>query len=130
MNTLQSISISLGKAMNLPQFFYLKVPLPVILERPIQLSKLVRATDKKRASKHKEAANQHKVKTSSIIELRGALEPGLNTRFAVAGQDINLQATTWIIGELENGAIARIKGKFDQENVLQTTSVVILETCK
>ena len=125
MSTLHSVSEKIGKAMNLPELFYKPLPLSTLLDTPIRLSRLARMTKKK--VKRKTTKKCEVGKTGSRIStLTGALTEGRVSRFAIDGQDFQVCATTWIIGELRLGAVARIKGVPNDTSVLEASSIVIL----
>lgn len=71
------------------------------------LASIFRKTDK---AKQKILERQREIerKRPSPGVLQGNLGPGLETRFAVSGQDILVDDDSWIFGELKAGSEVRV----------------------
>jgi hypothetical protein len=131
MSTLQFVSLFLGRAMHLPPVFFKKVPLTDLLDQKFALTKLLggkrrgkrRGTTNRRSAQHPQkegrTATQHAV-------LEGLVTHGVTSKFAIEGSDFSISAGTWIIGELNCGMIARVKGVKNSEGTLEASSVVVI----
>jgi hypothetical protein len=56
-------------------------------------------------------ADAERAPAPSAFHLTGPLEKGAYTKFASGGEDIVIDANTWIFGEFRLGSIAVVKGE-------------------
>lgn len=100
------------------------VPLPSFLTKPIQIPGLNNSKPFKRPTA-RGTTTQSKSKSGQFV-LEGPIENGKTSRLAIQGKDFEVDSNTWIIGTIEIGAIAKVKGsmQFDKRVALQ---IVILK---
>ncbi len=44
------------------------------------------------------------------FSLRGEIQPGRATKYSINGQDFEVLGSTWVVGVIEFGVIAKVKG--------------------
>lgn len=113
--------------MNLPEFLTKPLPLSELLDTPIKLSRLIKQTRKRKIKARPSSKKAEATNTSSLTTVSGKVSDGKTARFSIAGQDFQVLATTWVIGDIKMGGVARIKGHVNSEGILEASSVVMLE---
>ena len=48
--------------------------------------------------------------TTTEFVLRGEVRPGQSTKYSIQGEDFEVLGSTWLIGVIEFGVIARVRG--------------------
>jgi hypothetical protein len=132
MSTLQILSQMIGRAMNLPPVFFAPIPFSSILDSSLRIPTPLSSTRGRRSRRFR-FAKSHKRPSSSKaparhhhFTLEGLVTVGGATKFAVNNEDFVVTATTWIIGELKTGALARVKGALGPDGSREAASVVVL----
>ena len=95
---------------HLPAILYKKVPLPAFLETPIELPSLFPKTPDYLSRKKKILQKKPSAAAEKRNTLEGVLTRGQNYPYAINQTDLEFNAGTWIIGDLECGALARARG--------------------
>lgn len=63
--------------------------------------------------------------SSSLKIIKGYIEPGSRTRYAIDSQDIVVDDDTWIFGNLKIGAKATVRAKIEGSDCGYAKSIVI-----
>ena len=134
-SSLELISHRIIKVMNLPEFFTKPLPLSTLLDTPIKLSQFIghtkkrktRAKSSSRESGRESGREQEKASPPRLVTVSGKLSDGKTARFSIADQDFQVLTTTWVIGDIKMGGVARIKGRLNSSGMLEASSVVMLE---
>lgn len=106
---------------HLPEILYTNVPLPSFMETPLSLDMIFGAPKNSRKRTQKAKPN-----TPQSSSMEGELSVGKTARFALDGKDLEIDNGTWIVGNLEFGAVARVKGRVQGEK-LYVSQLVILK---
>jgi hypothetical protein len=132
MSTLHVISQMIGRAMHLPPVFFAPLPFTKFLDSSLPIPASL-SSGRGRRSRRFRFAKSHKRKSAAgtatntnHFTLEGLVTVGGATKFAVNNEDFVVTATTWIIGELKAGALARVKGALGPDGSRQAASVVVL----
>lgn len=75
--------------------------------------------------KRKRAKNKEGQAGIRAFTLNGRLREGKGTPFAVDGEDFVIGPNTWILGEVEIGALAKVKGYIRGLGEREATSIVV-----
>lgn len=115
---------------NLPAVLYTKVPLPSFLENTINFPNLPALLQKSLASRGAtKARTAPNANTSSGTPkkhcLQGELKHGASTQYAVNNIDLEIDSSTWIIGDLEYGKKVRVKGKYEGKKFIATQVIFL-----
>ena len=116
-------------AVPLPAFLLKEIPLPSFLTKPINLPSLgssrgnIKRSYSKKSSKSANASSA-KPKIGQFF-LEGILQHGNRTRFAIGNRDFEIEPNTWIIGNVEFGSTARVKGSIQGEQNIATQVVIL-----
>ena len=99
------------------------VPLPTFLTKPIQIPG-IRSTKPPPKAMGRNTNGQAKTRSGQFV-LEGLIEAGRLSRLAIQGKDFEVDSNTWIIGTIEIGALAKVKGtiQFDKRVALQIVIV-------
>jgi len=123
---------------HLPAFFHKELPLPAILTTPMNLGDILRTpihipgisskrsrrkSFSKRTISTARVANS-KGKTGQFV-VEGSIQRGEKARFAIDNKDFDIDANTWIIGNVEYGAWARVKGCTQGDKKIASQVVIL-----
>ena len=129
MSTLSNLSVFLGKAMNLPPFFFKNIPIAAALDAPVGKAKSKKQLLKSRVQKKHGSnvgASSSQVQINHPLTVVGTISIGKGSDFAVEGIDFQISPTTFLVGNLHVGASARIKGIGREGGVIEASSVVVI----
>ena len=129
MSTLSNLSVFLGKAMNLPPIFFKKIPIAAALDAPVGKATSKTPLNKGRAQKKANSnggASSSQAQINNPVTVVGTISIGNGSDFAIEGIDFQISPSTFLVGNLQVGASARIKGIGREGGVIEASSVVVV----
>lgn len=120
----------------LPEVFHKPIPLPMvgymkeILFSPLPgfsapTVKVKKRIQTKKVNKDIDVGKPALKAKAGQFLIEGLIECGKKSRFMIADKEFDIDANTWIIGNVEYGAFARVKGVAQGEKKIATQLVIL-----